>query len=185
MLDRGQCYGSEFGGTVTGNKMRVKPSSSNRRGYSAQLTRLIPDVAKKAWRSRGFINHEILSRWGDITGPETAQQSVPIKMVFPRGERMHAVLHLKVTPAHALMVQHNEPRIIERINGFFGYSAVSRIRIHQGPVPNRTTPKAAPTPEPDPKALAKSDRLTKPVKDDKLRALLQRWGADIMHKYRS
>lgn len=165
--------------------MRVKPSSSQRRGYSAQLTHLVPDIAKKAWRSRGFLNHEILSRWADITGPETAQQSVPLKIVFPRGKRMHAVLHIKVTGAFAPLIQHREPRIIERINSFFGYSAVARLRIHQGTVPEHATPVPALEPEPGPKAQAISDRLTKPIKDDKLRALLQRWGADIMHKNRS
>lgn len=168
---------------MAGKSRQVKSSKAKRRGYPAQLTRLVPDIAKKAWRSRGFLSHEILSRWSDITDPETARHSLPLKMVFPRGQRMNAALHILVTPAYAPLIQHCEPRIIERINGYFGYGAVSRLSIHQGPVqiPPLKSPVTISPPEPE--AIETSRRLAKTVKDDKLRELLQRWGADILQRH--
>ena len=52
---------------------------------------------------------------------------------LPRGERRDGTLHLQVAPGLALEVQHREPVLVERINAFFGYRAVARLALKQGP----------------------------------------------------
>jgi hypothetical protein len=37
-----------------------------------------------------------------------------------------------------LELQHFEPQLIERINGYFGFPAVKRVQLLHGPVPPRT-----------------------------------------------
>ncbi len=85
------------------------------------------------------------------------------------GKRQDGVLTLTVDGAHAPMMQHVAPTIIERVNRFFGYSAVARLTIRQGqhtPPPVRTPP---PSLRPIPAALGDSLRS---IADPELRACL-------------
>ncbi|GAK33587.1 hypothetical protein AQ1_01477 [alpha proteobacterium Q-1] len=125
-----------------------------------------------------------MARWAMITGTAIASQSVPLRLNFPRGERMGASLEIRVTPAFAPILQHQEPLIIERVNSFFGYRAVSRILLQQGPLPPKPARAAAQNPQapPDQEALVQSSHLAKGVADDDLRHLLERWGADLLAK---
>ena len=43
------------------------------------------------------------------------------------------MLTIHVGGAFALELQHSEPQLIERINDFFGYPAVARLRLIQAP----------------------------------------------------
>ena len=71
-------------------------------------------------------------------------------MAFPAGSRTQGTLHLRVASgAFALQLQHLEPLVIERINGHFGYAAVARLALAQGPVPVRAARRQQnPTAEP-------------------------------------
>ena len=42
------------------------------------------------------------------------------------------MLNLVVEGAHAPMMQHVAPAIVERVNAFFGYPAVARVAFRQG-----------------------------------------------------
>jgi hypothetical protein len=53
------------------------------------------------------------------------------------------VLQLVVVPAHAPLISHVLPDIVERVNRFFGYNAVARAKLRQGevtPGPIRSRP---------------------------------------------
>jgi hypothetical protein len=69
--------------------------------------------------------------------------------------------------------------MVERINSHFGYRAVARLRILQGPVPERVTPKKRPggpvTPETETKIAARVDG----IRDPDLKAALQALGREI------
>jgi hypothetical protein len=63
-----------------------------------------------------------------------------MRLVFAKGERLDATLHIRVTGPLALELQHLAPVVIERINGYFGYRAVARLALRQAPrghVPRR------------------------------------------------
>ena len=51
-----------------------------------------------------------------------------------------------MAPAHAPLIQHVIPEIIERVNRFFGYRAVARVKLRQGEVrpPNDAAARRAP-----------------------------------------
>ena len=91
-------------------------------------------LAAPAMRKRGFTEAALLTRWGDIVGPGLAAEAVPDRLAFPRGRNSGATLHVRVAGAAALELQHLAPQIIERINVFFGYPAVARLALTQGPV---------------------------------------------------
>lgn len=82
-------------------------------------------------------------------------------------------MHLVVKPAHAPLVQQVLPEIIERVNRFFGYRAVARIKLRQGevkPPPDREKPKAPPSLKPIPMELGDSLR---DIGDPELRTVLE------------
>ena len=105
------------------------------RGHGVRaLAALLPKLAAPAMRKRGFTEAALLTRWDDIVGPGLAADAVPDRLVFPRGRNSGATLHVRVAGAAALELQHLAPQIIERINVFFGYPAVARPALTQGPV---------------------------------------------------
>jgi hypothetical protein len=95
---------------------------------------MLPDVGRAAFRRFGFVQSSIVSRWREIVGERYAAVSSPESIRFPPGRRSEGVLNLVVEGAHAPMMQHVTPVIVERVNRFFGYSAVERVVFKQGVV---------------------------------------------------
>jgi hypothetical protein len=76
-------------------------------------------------------------------------------------------------------VQHLAHLIVERINTFFGYRALARLTLVQGPLPRRTqtrTPKRELLPE----ERARLDELLAGVRDAKLKESLMRLGTALI-----
>ena len=95
---------------------------------------MLPDVGRAAFRRFGFVQSSVVSRWREIVGERYAQVSSPESIRFPPGKRSAGVLTLVVEGAHAPMLQHVAPVIIDRVNRFFGYEAVERVQFRQGMV---------------------------------------------------
>jgi hypothetical protein len=141
-----------------------------RRGVARRMGEMLPDVGGTAFRRFGFVQSSIVSRWKEIVGDRYAHVSAPESIRFPHGKRADGVLTLAVGGAHAPMMQHVVPVIIERVNRFFGYSAVARVVIRQGEV--ERTPARAPRVElvPMPVELGESLRT---IGDPELKAVLE------------
>ncbi len=140
---------------------------------AARLSKLIPGIVGEAFRRRGFVEPVLATSWRDIVGEETARRAIPIRIDFPRGSRSGGTLHIRVEGAHAPDLQHNAPRIVERINSFHGYAAVARIALHQGPVETRE-----PSPTPREPAGRKAPEIGG-VNDPRLREALRGLGTTI------
>lgn len=75
---------------------------------------------------------EILRNWAQIVGNDLAKYSLPQKITFHKNEKTNGTLLLQVlSGAFATEISQQLPRIIEKVNLFFGYSAVSDIKIIQ------------------------------------------------------
>jgi hypothetical protein len=93
-------------------------------------------------------------------------------------------LHIRVSGALALELQHLQPQVIERINGYFGYRAITRIALQQGPIRARkpaARPRATPPSEEDAEALAAQ---LEGVADDDLRQALDALGRGVLGRKR-
>jgi hypothetical protein len=98
-------------------------------------------LVAKPLGKRGFAAAALVGQWAAIVGPALANSTLPLRVVFPRGERKGGTLHLKVASgAMALQLQHLGPLIVERVNGHFGYAAVAQLALTQGPLPRRAAP---------------------------------------------
>lgn len=164
------------GGTAKGGKSsKAAPKTFERfRGGAARsIADLMPDVGRTAFRRFGFMQSSVVSRWPQIVGPRHARVCSPESIRFPIGEKSDGVLQLVVMAAHAPMIQHVIPEIIERVNRFFGYNAVVKVKIRQGDVkPPPTTPPRTtqPTQKPVPPELGAS---LSSITDPELRAVLE------------
>ena len=117
-----------------------------RGGQARAIADLMPEIGRTAFRRFGFIQSSVVSRWPEIVGPSHALVCAPESIRFPPGEKTDGILQLLVVPAHAPLIQHVIPEIMERVNRFFGYAAVTRVKLRQGAVtpPANNAPRAAP-----------------------------------------
>ncbi len=135
-----------------------------------RMSELLPDVAGVAFRRFGFVQHAVVSRWAEIVGEKYAHVTAPESIRFPKGKRADGILSLTVVPAHAPMMQHVLPLIIERVNRFFGYGAVASVSLRQGEVlaPAKRVPIAPPVAVP-----VELGESLKSVGDPELKAVLE------------
>lgn len=104
-------------------------------------------IAGKALGPHGPAFATLLAEWDAIVGPRLASVALPLKLQFPKGRQDDAVLHLGVAGPAALFIQHEEPQILQRLNGFFGFRAVARLKLLQAPpATNRRRDRPAPIP---------------------------------------
>jgi hypothetical protein len=145
------------------------------------LSVLLSDVFSDAYAKQGFAARELVTRWAEIAGSEIARHSEPLKIQWPRplqGQpQQPATLVLRVEGPMALEIQHASDAILERVNRFFGWSAVGRLALRQAPLSRRD--RVPPSRGPDPQEVAEVASTLAAVEDEELRAALARLGASI------
>jgi hypothetical protein len=150
-----------------------KPYRRPRGGEARAVSDLMPEIGRAAFRRFGFVQSSVVSRWDEIVGARYAAVSAPESIRFPMGKKADGTLELVVEGAHATMMQHVIPEIITRVNRFFGYSAVAKVKMRQGTVSkpsNIPTASAAPMLKPVPMELGESLRN---IADPELFAVLE------------
>jgi hypothetical protein len=144
------------------------------------VSRLTDRIARTAFGKRGFTGAEIVTRWPEIVGADLAVFACPLQVKFPKGRNEGATLLLRVSSsAAATMLQLKTPVIVERVNRFFGYAAISRLEASHGPLP-RPPAKAPAVAEAPPSEAV--DRQTAGVVSEDVRAALRKLGARLQHR---
>jgi hypothetical protein len=143
-------------------------------------------LTKSVFSRYGFAYADVLTQWSAIVGEELGQVSVPEKIRWPRatgsagdGAKRGGTMILRVAEGRALEFQHLVPRIIERINGFYGYEAVTALKILQGAVAPPRRALSQPVQEIADPALGKR---VESIHDEALRAALLRLGTAVSHR---
>lgn len=151
-------------------KRKPMNDDAPRRGHARSAGDLVGDVGGMAFRKFGFVQASVVSRWPEIVGARYSQVSLPESIRFPAGRKSGGTLTLLVEGAHAPLIQHLGPMIIERVNRFFGYAAVAKVVFRQGKVAATSPGRARPKPAPVPKELGEGLRA---ITDPELRACLE------------
>jgi len=138
---------------------------------------MLPRIAGRALRRRGFAEASIITNWAAIVGEVLARETIPQKLSFSRGENNGGTLHVQVTGAFSTELQHLAPLVTEKINAHFGYAAVAKLTMTQGPVKHsrpRTTRKISPplSGPPSPELV----KILSNIDDKELRASLTKLG---------
>ena len=141
-----------------------------RRGHARSCGDLVSDVAGMTFKRFGFVQGAVVSRWAEIVGERYAKVSSPESIRFPTGKKSGGTLTLNVEGAHAPLIQHLGPLIIERVNRFFGYEAVTKVAFSQGRAPPPRSNIERPATAPVPKELGEGLRQ---IADPELRTVLE------------
>ena len=130
-----------------------------RRGGLAVKTvgSFLPGLTARAFAKFGFTTAQLVTDWPTIVGQEVAALCAPERLKWPprpqstthgaeptpprraqpmpgRPERRGATLVVRVEGARALDVHYQSRQILERVNAYFGYAAVSDLRLLQAPL---------------------------------------------------
>jgi hypothetical protein len=104
-----------------------------------RLDKHFEKLTKASFARYGFAYGELMARWPEIVGEALAQHCEPERIKWPRGsgenaQKMGGTLVIRAEPGRGLDLQYKTHQIIERINQFYGYGAVTSVRIAQGHV---------------------------------------------------
>ncbi len=177
--------------------VRGRPSQHQTPVRARTVGAYVPGLTEKAFDKYGFPAVSLISDWGRIAGPALAAHTAPERLKWPRpvGKyadleegcegRPGATLVLRVDPARAFEVEYGRAQLIERINGYFGYRAVERIKIIQAPLQDdaaradeaRTS--AEPAAKPPARQPARRGETRIAVADPALEAALERLAASF------
>lgn len=91
-------------------------------------------VAGPVIRKRGLAEARIVTDWPKIVGAQVAACTCPERLA-PGADGIEGTLHIRVAGGWATELQHLEPVFVEKVNTYFGYKAVARMRLRQGPLP--------------------------------------------------
>lgn len=163
---------------------RPEPPRRRKRGFetaAALLSRELKAPAEK----RGFGEAKLLTHWSEIVGADLAAIARPVKITYGRG--FGGTLVVLTTGAHAPVLEMQKDRIVERVNGCYGYRAVAHVHITQtaptgfaegqvafGPPPQR------PAAKPDPDRLARLMSRIETIEDGPLKQALARLAENVL-----
>ena len=154
---------------------------TQRSGVPRALAVTVARITKPLFGRRGFAEGAVIGDWPSVIGTEFAQHTSPERIVFGPGARSEGTLHLRVDGGgRATEIQHLAPQIVERINGFFGYRVVARLKLIQGPLPPRkivSPAKTRPLSANQEKDL--EERLAE-IEDDGLKSALEGLGRAVL-----
>ncbi len=160
-------------------KPPARPPERARGGEARRVADLIPAIGDVAFRKFGFVQSSIVTRWPEIVGTKLARVTAPESLRFPQGKKADGMLSITVASAHAPVVQHVIPDIVARVNRFFGYAAVARVKLNQGTVKRREAVVAA---VPPPVSTVPLSPTLKAIADPELRSVLEGLASSLANR---
>ncbi len=166
-----------------------KKQANKRFHEPRQVSELISRILDPVMQQRAGMTMQLVLAWEDIIGATHAKYTRPEKLEWPRQASQDdafepATLRIACEGARAIYVQHEAGLIVERVNGFFGFHAVERIRIVQKPLqnplqnaekPRRSAPKTLNNAQ-----KQRLDAMLHSIEDEKLRQALLKMGEGVL-----
>ncbi len=137
--------------------------------FPKTLSQCIEPITRPVLKTQGLAGTRIISEWQSIVGNKLSLHCIPQKLTFTAGKKTDGTLSIAVENGFAPEIQHMQQVILERLNIYFGYKAVSRIVISNTyiPEPEKTPPKSNKAVLP-----ASCVNMADTVEDDELRNAL-------------
>lgn len=142
---------------------------------------LDPVLARKAGMTTGLI-----AAWPEIAGSRLEGVCRPEKLVWP--PRRHddgfepATLVIACEGAAVLRLQHQTSELVGRVNAFFGYPAVARVKIVQKPVRPEGMDRKPKLRDLRPGEREGIEAMTRKIEDPRLRAALTEFGESVFRR---
>ncbi|MEC5321859.1 DUF721 domain-containing protein [Aurantimonas sp. A3-2-R12] len=141
-----------------------------------------PILRRKAGMTSGLV-----AAWSEIAGPRLQDMTRPEKLLWPARRSdtdafEPATLVVACEAAAALRLQHQTSELIARVNAFFGFAAVERIKIVQKAV-NQARPNRKPKlRDLDPGDITRIDDMVARIEDPKLRDALRAFAETTLRR---
>lgn len=97
------------------------------------ISKLIPKLIKPIIEQKGGAVAGLLSKWPDIIGEDLSLFTRPGKITYPKRVLGAGTLQIDVDPRVALEVSHMTPILLDRINTYYGYPAIKKLKIVSKP----------------------------------------------------
>lgn len=174
-------------------KPRKMPAPTKHRNRGFQRA---ADTSRRAVEqiagSKGFAEADVLMRWPEIVGEDLSTKCRPVKVSYGAKRSVAAELIVQTDSGRAPEIEHLGPVIVERVNSYYGYRAIRRLKVTQSTGLGRAVgfaddaskfqgPDAEPT-QPDTKKAAD---MAKDIESPGLRAALTRMGANVLARERA
>ena len=149
------------------------------------VSELIGGILEPVLARRAGMTLDLLRAWPELAGEEYRDSTRPEKINWPR--RAHeddpfepATLLVACDGSIALFFQHEQPALLARVNAFFGFQAIKRIKIVQKSV-NSTAKSSTRTKS----SLSEEEELRlammlDEIDDPELRTTLERLGRGVL-----
>ena len=139
-------------------------------------------LSRASFARYGFAYGDLIAQWPVIVGEQFAQFCEPERIRWPKSaaendRQAGGTLVIRAAAGRGLDLQYEGPQIIERINRFFGYGAITSLKIMQG----HFSPKSKPIPTlADPEITQTLAQKLDRIADDRLREALSRMGQGVL-----
>ena len=168
-----------------------KPETARRRKGFQHAAATARGAVDRIAGKQGFAEANVLLNWPAIAGAELAATCQPVKVTYGPQRTLGATLIVQASSARAPEIEMKGPMIVERVNQYYGYRAISRLKVTQstglGPSPGFseaqsvfTGPDATPTPAEE----ARAAEMVADIQSPGLRAALGRMGANVLARDR-
>ena len=136
-------------------------------------------IVKPVFKVRGLMEGKIITHWPQIVGERFSHIALPEKITFPKGKKGEGTLYLSVTSSSSLLIHYAQGLILEHVNTFFGYKAISKLQMNHGFTPPKVEVAKAPPPPLSEETKEWLEDQTKNITDPDLKTTLERLGEAI------
>jgi hypothetical protein len=162
------------------DSQQKRKSRKGPRALADLATKLIEPVVAR----RASMRIELMTNWLEIAGQPYGAVTRPERISWRRRAGQEekfspGSLLLACESSHAILLQHESAQIIGRINTFFGFDAVDRIRITQKPIRRLRRDAKRPPPPLNDKSRKALDRVLAGISDPELRLRLEKLGRGV------
>ncbi len=104
----------------------------------SSLGKVLKGITAAFTSKQGFVWAAVLQDWPLVVGDAYKDMLMPQKIMFPKGKNTEGTLYVLVeSSSAALLVQHLQHLILERVNRYFGYKALTKMVMRQGVFPKK------------------------------------------------
>lgn len=146
------------------------------------LANLVSKLITPLCQKSGFVKASLVIDWDKIVGPKFSQFCEAVRVNFPQGKKNQGSLYIRVPSAMATHIAFLEPEILEKVNRYYGYPAISRVIIQQGPVMRKSSPPPKTSPSLTQEKREEILNLVSEVGDESLQKALERLGSSIFER---
>ena len=100
---------------------------------ATQLGWYVDKITKSFFNKRGFAQNYIIENWDYIVGSSFVEKSIPIKLQI---EKIGGYIVIACDGSTALEIEYLKEDIIEKINSYYGFQAINKIKFQNLPVQN-------------------------------------------------